>query len=252
MPRHPFLDHPGPIPFAHRGGAGEWPENTMPAFQHAIDLGYTHLETDVHATSDGVLMAFHDATLDRVTDASGRIEDLSYDEVKRARVGGAEPIPLFEELLTSFPDARINIDPKLDSAVAPLLAAVRRHDCLDRVCIGAFSDRRLAHIRAELGAGACLGMGPRQVARLRMAGFGVPTGRLDGQVAQVPTRAGPVRVTDARFVARARELGVEVHVWTIDDAVEMHRLLDLGVGGIMTDRPAVLRDVLVERGEWHA
>src|SRR5690242_6649092 len=123
MPPHPawpFLDWPGPLAFAHRGGASEAPENTLPAFEHAIRLGFTYLETDVHATADGQLVAFHDDHLDRVTDASGAIASLPWSVVQRARVDGREPIPLLEDLLGAFPDARVNIDPKHDDAVEPL------------------------------------------------------------------------------------------------------------------------------------
>jgi glycerophosphoryl diester phosphodiesterase len=112
-----FLDHPGPIPFAHRGGAGEWPENTMPAFEGAVRLGYRYVETDVHVTSDGALLAFHDDVLDRVTDHEGDIAKLPWEVVRTARVGGREPIPLLEELLGTFPDLHVNIDPKHDAAV---------------------------------------------------------------------------------------------------------------------------------------
>jgi glycerophosphoryl diester phosphodiesterase len=247
---HAFLDHEGPIPFAHRGGASEWPENTMGAFQGAVDLGFRYLETDVHATSDGVLMAFHDPTLDRVTDQVGVINELPYAEVKRAKVDRREPIPLFEDLLTTFPEARINIDPKEDSAVEPLIRMLRRHDCLDRVCIGAFSDKRLAHIREELGPEACLGLGPRQIARLRAATIGWPTRTFPGQVAQVPMKAGVVKLVEPRFIEQARRNNIAVHVWTIDDEDEMRHLLDLGVDGIMTDRPAALKSVMEERGLW--
>lgn len=222
----------------------------MGAFQGAIDLGYRYLETDVHATSDGVLMAFHDSTLDRVTDKVGVINDLTYAEVKQARIRGEAPIPLFEDLLTAFPEAKINIDPKEDSSVEPLLRMLRRHDCLDRVCIGAFSDKRLAYIRSELGSDVCLGLGPRQVARLRASTIGRRAKSFPGQVAQVPVKAGVVKLVEPRFVESANRNGIAVHVWTIDDPEEMRHLLDLGVDGIMTDRPAVLKQVLQERGQW--
>lgn len=218
----------------------------MPAFQHAVDLGYTYLETDVHATSDGVLAAFHDPDLSRTCGRPGTIQSLTWREVSAARVDGREPIPAFEELVASFPQARFNIDCKADTAIEPLVAAVRRLDCLDRICIGSFSDRRLRRIRAALGDRLCSSFGPAQVAAL------VTTGRFPwgGQVAQVPVAMGRVTVVSPRTVAAAHRRGLHVHVWTIDDPAEMHRLLDLGVDGIMTDRPQRLKDVLVERGAW--
>ena len=116
----PFLDHPGVLAFAHRGGASDQPENTMPAFEHAVSMGYRYLETDVHRTSDGVLLAFHDDQLDRVTDGHGVVADLPYRSVRTALVDGREPIPLLEDLLGAFPDVRGNIDPKHDGAVDAL------------------------------------------------------------------------------------------------------------------------------------
>ena len=244
---HPYLDWPAPIAFAHRGGASDNPENTMPAFQHAIDLGYTYLETDVHATSDGVLVAFHDPDLSRTCDRDGTIASLTATELSAVRVDGREPIPLFEELVGSFPDARFNIDCKSDGAVQPLVEAVRRLDCLDRICIGSFGDRRLRRLRAALGDGLCSSFGPVQVAAL------VSTGRVPwgGQVAQVPVKQGPVTIVTERTIAAAHRRGLHVHVWTIDEPAEMHRLLDLGVDGIMTDRPQRLKDVLIARDAWH-
>lgn len=246
----PVLDHHGPLAFAHRGGAGDWPENTLPAFAHAVELGYTYVETDVHVTSDGVLVAFHDDHLDRVTDRVGAIADLSYREVAAALVDGSEPIPLLEDILGTWPDLRVNIDPKHDGSVDALVRVIERTSSIDRVCIGSFSDRRLARLRAALGPRLCTALGPRGTARLRGASWRVPTGRLAAGCAQVPRAMKGVTIVDRSFVDTAHERGLQVHVWTIDDADEMHELLDLGVDGIMTDRPGVLRDVLVARGSW--
>lgn len=246
----PFLDHPGPIPFAHRGGAGDWPENTMPAFEGAAALGYRYVETDVHVTSDGVLCAFHDERLDRVTDASGLIRELPWATVSRARVDGLEPIPRLEDLLGTWPELRVNIDPKHDSAVDALAETLRRTDAIDRVCIGAFSDRRIARLLNLLGPRLCTSLGPRSVARLVAASLHGPTGTFDGACVQVPPSQGPVPLVTERFLRAAHDRSMPVHVWTIDDAPEMERLLDLGVDGLMTDRPGVLKDVLVARGQW--
>ncbi len=247
----PFLDWPGPLPFAHRGGASEAPENTMPAFEHAVRLGYRYLETDVHVTADGVLVAFHDDRLDRVTDRTGRIADLPWSEVGAAQVDGREPIPLLADLLGAWPDVRVNIDPKHDGAVEPLAEVLTRTGAIDRVCVGAFSDRRIERVRTLVGPTLCASMGPRQVARLVATARGLRGGgRLTAPCAQVPTRQGPVPLVTERFVAAAHRRGIQVHVWTIDDRAEMARLLDLGVDGLMTDRPQVLKDLLLERGQW--
>jgi glycerophosphoryl diester phosphodiesterase len=258
MQRFPFLDWPGPAAFAHRGahgvggpdGAGE---NTMAAFEAAVALGYRYVETDAHVTADGVLVAFHDDHLDRVTDRTGAIGDLPWSEVAAARVGEAgDGVPLLEDLLTAWPDVRVNIDPKHDAAVEPLADLVRRTATLDRVCFGAFSDKRLARLRSLLGPGACTSMGPRAVARLLAASRGVPAGNFSSACVQVPPQQGRMTLVTERFVAAAHHRGLPVHVWTIDDPDEMTRLLDLGVDGIMTDRPDRLKEVLVARGQWVA
>lgn len=245
-----FLDWDAPIPFAHRGGASEVPENTMPAFEHAVRLGYRYVETDVHVTSDGVLLAFHDDVLDRVTDGHGRVDQLPWSIVQKAKVDGREPIPLLEDLLGCWPELRVNIDPKHDGAVHALVEVLQRCDAVDRVCVGAFSDRRLGRVRSLLGPRVCTSLGPRSIARLRAASYGVPTGRFPSPSAQVPTGARGIPLVDARFVRCAHTRNIQIHVWTIDDPDEMIRLLDLGVDGIMTDRPAVLREVLESRGQW--
>ena len=245
-----FLDHVGPIAFAHRGGAGDWPENTLPAFAAAVALGYRYVETDVHVTADGVLCAFHDERLDRVTDRTGLIRELPWSFVREARVDGLEPIPRLEELLGTWPELLVNIDPKHDSAVDALAETLRRTDAVDRVCVGAFSDKRIARLRGLLGPRLCTSLGPRGVARLRAASVGVPTGDLGAACVQVPPAQGPLPIVDARFLRAAHARSLPVHVWTIDEPAEMNRLLDLGVDGIMTDRPAVLKDVLVDRGLW--
>lgn len=219
----------------------------MPAFERAVELGYTYLETDVHATSDGVLVAFHDPDLSRTCDRPGKIHELPWSQVATARVRGEAPIPRLDELLHAFPDARVNIDCKTDRAVAALVSALRRAACLDRVCVGAFNDRRLRRLRDALGSGLCTSAGPGETAALHLARRIVGRARCF----QVPVEVGPLSVTTSSFVRRAHRHGRQVHIWTIDDPAEMHRLLDLGVDGIMTDRPTVLRDVLITRGEWH-
>ncbi|HZM31176.1 MAG TPA: glycerophosphodiester phosphodiesterase [Acidimicrobiales bacterium] len=252
MASFPFLDWPGPLAFAHQGAHAEGGpgENTMAAFEAAVALGYRYLETDAHVTADGVLVAFHDDHLDRLTDRAGVIGDLPWAEVGAARVRGGEGVPLLEDLLTAWPDVRINIDPKHDAAVDPLVELIRRTGTLDRVCFGAFSDKRLSRIQAGLGPGACTSMGPRQVARLVAAARRLPAGSFTAACVQVPTRQGRIPLVTPRFLAAAHARDLPVHVWTINDAADMHRLLDMGVDGIMTDRTDVLKKVLVERGSW--
>lgn len=254
-PRFAFLDHPGLIAFAHRGGAAEAPENTWAAFGHAIDhLSYRYVETDVHATADGVVAVIHDPVLDRVSDRGGIVGALPWREVARARLPKGQAVPRLDEVIAAWPDVRWNIDAKHDAVVEPLAEVIRRAGAVDRVCITAFSDRRLVRARRRLGPRLCTAMGPVGVAALRAAslvGGAAPPGtwRWAG-AAQVPLHQGPVPVADARFVAAAHRYRLGVHVWTINDAATMDRQVDLGVDGIMTDRPTLLREVLRRRGRW--
>jgi len=223
----------------------------MGAFRAAVELGYRYLETDVHSSSDGVIVAFHDPDLHRTCGLGGVIGELTWSEISTARVADTEPIPRLDDLFEEFPDARFNIDCKSDPAVPGLVAAIRRHRALERVCLAAFSDRRLARLRLELGPGLLTALGPAEVAGLRT--LGSAAGRwITARAAQVPIRQGPVTIVNRRFVDASHRLGIAVHVWTVDEPDQMRRLLDLGVDGIMTDRPEILRDVLIEREQWHA
>jgi glycerophosphoryl diester phosphodiesterase len=259
-PTSAFLDHPGTIAFAHRGGWCDGLENSLPAFQRAVDLGYRYLETDVNATADGVPLAFHDRTLDRVTDRTGRIAQLSYAEVATARIRGVEPIPTIEEVLGSWPDVRVNIDVKDAPAIGPLVTALHRTRAWRRVCVTSFSTRRLTQVRARIrlftDVEVCTSLGPRGVMALRAKSYGWPFAKLvqlaatGVACAQVPYAVGRAPFVTARFIAQAHELGLQVHAWTVNDRVEMERLLDLGVDGIMSDDIDGLRDVLTARGRW--
>lgn len=251
------LDQPGAVlAFAHRGGAFhpelEGLENTLTAFEHAVALGYRYLETDVHATRDGVLLAFHDAMLDRVTSHTGSIAETRYDDLAKVVVGEREQIPTLASLLERFPGCCFNIDIKAGHAVAPLVDLVRRTGAYDRVCVGSFSERRMRAFRRAIDRPVATAHGPATVAVARFAPAPVAArvARAPGRAFQVPHRRGAVHVVTERFVARAHAARQPVHVWTIDDPVEMHALLDLGVDGLMTDRTDLLRDVLVERGQW--
>lgn len=249
--RHPYLDHPGPLAFAHRGGAADGIENTAAAFRRAADAGYRYFETDVHASADGRLVAFHDATLDRVTDAGGRLAELPWSEIGRARVAGREPLPLFEELLEAFPEARWNVDIKAEAALEPLVELIRATGAWDRVCVGSFSEARVARAHRLAGPRLATSYGVRGVLGLRLRSYGVPAPLRAGAVcAQVPESQNGVRVVDRRFVREAHARGLQVHVWTVNEPERMAALLDLGVDGIMTDHIETLRTVLSERGAW--
>jgi glycerophosphoryl diester phosphodiesterase len=250
----PFLDLPGPVAFAHRGGAAHHPENSWPAFEHAVGLGYRYLETDVHATADGVLVAFHDHTLDRATDRDGRISRMPHKEVAAARIDGREPIPLLEDLLAAWPDARFNIDVKEEPAIRPLARVLARVGAWDRVCVCSFSSRRLSATRRALARPVCMALSPTALAAVRMSRNLIGGGAvLARRLASEGMRCAQVPATIATrgFIRRAHALGLQVHVWTVNDRTEMTCLLDIGADGIMTDETVLLREVLAERGQWH-
>lgn len=253
---HAFFAGPYPRAFVHRGWHYDelsGMENSLSAFRRAVEEGYQYLETDVHATSDGVVVVHHDPVLDRTTDGHGEVARLPWRTVREARIGGREPVSRLEDLLEELPQALLNIDVKAESAIEPLVEALKRTGSLGRVCVASFSEARLARVRQLAGGDVLTSMGTRAIARLWAHGRlpqWLPRGRGAERIAQVPVRHGRVTVVDRRLVTVARNRGVEVHVWTVDDPAQMNQLIDLGVDGLMTDRPGVLRDVLRERGLW--
>ncbi len=246
----PFLDHPRPIAFAHRGGALEGEENTLPAFAHAVALGYSHVELDVHATTDGQVVIHHDDTLQRMTGDPRAIGSLDAATLARVRTPGGAAIPPLAALLEEHPALFVNIEVKADAAIDPLIALIRRMGVLDRICVGSFNPSRVARLRAALGAGLCWSPAHLGAGRLVLAGWGLPVGRLAYPVAQVPVSFHGIPVVTRRFVRAAHARGIQVQVWTVDDRAQMERLLDMGVDGLMTDRPSLLRQVLTERNAW--
>jgi glycerophosphoryl diester phosphodiesterase len=247
---HPYLAVGPPIAFAHRGGTSVYPENTERAFRHAVSLGYTHIETDVHVTSDGVAIAFHDDRLDRVTDGEGVIAELPWAEVEQARVGGTEPIMRLDQLFETFPDVHINLDPKHAGAVEPLAETIVATGSVDRVMVGSFSDSRIAEVRRLVGDELAVSAGPKLTARLVAQSRGLRVRAAWVPAAQVPATMRGVPLVTRRFVDHLHRRGIHVHVWTVNEAAEMRRLLDLGVDGIMTDQTELLREVLHDRGVW--
>ncbi|MDQ1738379.1 MAG: glycerophosphoryl diester phosphodiesterase [Pseudonocardiales bacterium] len=245
------------IGIAHRGFSPDGAENSMTAFQAAVDLGYRHLETDARVTGDGVALAFHDAILDRVTNSRGQLRQLSWREVSTARILDREPIPRLEEVLSAFGDeVSVNIDVKSDAAVGPTLDAIRRTNAWRRVRLAAFSPARLLQLRRSAGPGTPSALTATEVLALRHGRhgrFSLPgPPRRAGLAAQVPPRVGPLAVLQPQFLVAARARGIEVHVWTVNRRAEMIGLLDLGVDAIITDRADLLREVLRERGQWQA
>lgn len=252
MNPHPFLAGPAKLAFAHRGGAASQTENTIEAFSRAVTLGYRYLETDVQVTADRVPVLFHDRTLRRMAGRARPITTFTWRDLATIRLGGAAVVPRLDDVLAAWPQLRFNLDIKVDLAATPAVQTVGRVNAGHRVLLASFSDRRLARLRRLAGPSVATSLGRSAVARLRLASLtGTPVRLPDSVVAaQVPAQAFGVPVVDRTFVRYVHRLGRQVHVWTIDDPAHMHRLLDLGVDGIMTDRVDVLRDVFRHRGYW--
>jgi glycerophosphoryl diester phosphodiesterase len=244
--------------FAHRGGATYEPnlfrENSLHAFKEAVALGYRYLETDVHATRDGVLLAFHDRVLDRVTDRTGAVAELSYAQIVEARIHGLDPIPRLSELLAEFPDARFNVDAKSPTAVARLVATIAEHEAYDRICVSSFGIRRIYELRRLLGwrvptAASALGVAANRFVPWLTWALNTPA-----PVLQVPLSVTVLgrrlSVLTPALVEAAHRAGKKVQIWTVDDSEIMESLIDAGVDGIFTDRVDTLKDVLIRRGLW--
>lgn len=238
---------------AHRGFSLNGLENSMAAFSAAVDLGFRFVETDAHGTKDGKAVALHDASLDRTTDGHGEVADLNWSEVKRAKIGGVEPVPLLEGLLGEWPLLRVNIDVKGTSGISAVADAIERTGAHDRVCITSFSTARREAAVALLSRPVSTSAGTREAAAFFAGGFlganmAAPLVAVDA--VQVPARLGVVRILTSRHIAAAHAAGKQVHVWTINDRAEMERLIAMGVDGLVSDRADVLKDVLVNLGRW--
>ena len=256
-----YLDRRGPAALAHRGGGAEVAENSRAALEHVDALGYRYLETDVRRTADGVVVLHHDPTLDRTTNGHGPLSALTWAQAARLRDRAGGRLVRLDEALADFPRLRLNIDLKEDGVVGPALHTIAEAGAHDRVCLASFSDRRLQVVRRVTQGRVATSLAMQETARLVLSATlgvparGVPTPSgppTERAVAvQVPVRYRGIPVVTPAFVRLAHRLGLEVHVWTVDDAPSMHRLLDLGVDGLVTDRPTALRAVLRARGQWY-
>ncbi|PPL16965.1 glycerophosphodiester phosphodiesterase [Microterricola pindariensis] len=247
-----YLDQSGPRVLAHRGLATGAPENTLLAFRNALAEGVDYLETDVHASRDGVAVICHDADLSRLASREVAVGELSFAELAAIDLGDGQHFVSLEEALTAFPTARFNIDVKDAAAVAPTAAAVAAAQATSRVLITSFSERRRRETVRLLPGVASSASSSRFAIALIAAKLGLsPVVRraLAGLVAvQVPQSAGPLKITTPRVIAAMHRAGVEVHVWTVNEEAEMSALLDLGVDGLVTDRADLAVRLLAARG----
>ena len=254
------LERPGAvIAMAHRGGSLHPDlhglENTLFAFRHAAALGYRYLETDVHVTRDGHLVAFHDPVLERMTGTPGAVGAVLAEELAQVRIAGEHAVPSMAELLEELPGRSFNIDLKAPGSVAALADVVERTGCHDRICVGSFSFRHLQQFRRLTGGRVATAATPAEVVTFLTTSWRHLPRLVRHRrfaVLQLPRRRGRLPLVTSSVVRRAHAAGVHLHVWTVDEPAEMEELLDLGVDGLISDRTDLLKDVLVARGLWRA
>ena len=254
----PVATPPFPLIFAHRGGGAEAVENSLAAFEQLREAGIDHIETDVHLTRDGEVVISHDATIDRCFDGTGKISDYTLEELQGFRNAAGEPPQRLADVLEAFPDLYFNIDAKSDEVAEPLLQVIADAGAADRVMVASFSEKRLRRIRERGSAALSTSLGVGGIARLLFAAqtafpaaaWGVPGPNEQVRAAQVPETTRGIRVVSPRFIAAAHNAGLAVHVWTVNEREQMERLLDWGVDGIVTDHPLMLKELLIERGQW--
>ena len=238
------------LAFAHRGGNESAPENSFKAFYNAVQIGYKYLETDVHLTKDGYLIAFHDASLDRVTNKNGLIKDLKLSDIKKAKIDGTEEIPLLLELLDSFPNCFFNIDCKVDETVKPLVDLIKNKALFDRVCVGSFSQKRINYIRKSLGKDVKTSMGPSEVILSKFLSYTSVKYNFQSSYTSIPIKRYGVSLLDKRNIDYLKSTNQKVIAWTINNEDQMKMLINMGVDGIMTDNLSLLKKVLIDENLW--
>ncbi len=251
MTRHPFFSPPLPRVLAHRGLATEAPENTLAAFQAAVDAGVAIVETDVHATRDGVVVVAHDPDLQRVAGRATSIEELTLVELQAIDLGAGQTFPTLAEVLAAFPDIRFNVDVKSAAAASRVGDVVRRADAAERVLLTSFSERRRRRALRDAPDAATSASAPLFAVALFAIVLGLsPVARLALRrvhAVQIPPRAAGIDTVSPRVLRGLHRAGVEVHIWTVNEPDEMRRLLDAGVDGIVTDRADLALQVVSAR-----
>lgn len=248
--RGAYFAPPLPRIFAHRGLALDVPENTLGAFRAALAVGAVHVETDVHASSDGVAVISHDPTLDRVAGRPDRVADLTLAELRSIDLGGGETFVTLSEALLAFPEARFNIDVKADDACRPTAEAVRAAGAIDRVLITSFDVRRKRLTASALPGVATSASAAEFGPALAFAklGWAWAVRRILRNVdaVQIPPQVSRIGTVTPRTIDVLHRAGVEIHVWTINDPVVARDLLARGVDGLVTDRADILVPLAAE------
>jgi glycerophosphoryl diester phosphodiesterase len=263
MSDRPFLQREAPIRLAHRGSRILWPENTWRAFDAVTaGLAYAYIETDIRVTRDGIVVVFHDETLERTTNGTGKISKWDWEDLRRLDAGyrfspDGENFPSrgtgvtisrLDETFDRYPDVHFNVDLKEQGSEWPVAQVIALAGKTDQVLIGSFSDRRIARFRRITKGDVATSAGPTAAMAMYAASRLGRTINRKADAYQLPRkiRGGAV---DQKLVDAIHEAGAHIHVWTVDDPVHMHDLLALGVDGIVSDRPDVLNDVIEERSD---
>jgi len=243
MTIHPYLNQSGVSISAHRGGSEEAPENTLESFSYAVGLGSSYIETDVQLSADGIPYIFHDDDLSRLLNMEVKFNSLHSDQIEKLKLFESYQIPKLETALTQFPNALFQIDLKTDEVALPAMKVIENLNAFDRICIASFSSNRLQKVRKKF-PDTCLSMGPKEILKLLLASFGLYNKTIYGDCLQVPIYHYGIKLVTRRFVKYVQSIGLKIHVWTINDENTMRKLIDLGVDGIITDRPKLLKEVL--------
>ena len=245
---HPFFQDYSFYGFVHRGGDEVETENTIEAFKYSSDLGFVFIETDVQATKDGHVVIFHDATLRRMAGVNKSIKELTLKEINEIDLLDGGKIPLLSEALETFPNLRFNIDIKTEDALEETIQIIKKMNFLDKTCLASFSSSRLKRIKHLAGPEACISSGQMDIFKMMCQSMGIGLKPTKSQCAQIPLKQWGVPVLTKKFIEIAKKQNKLVHVWTIDDKDQMFELIEFGVDGLMTDKPSVLKEAMVEKG----
>jgi len=239
----PYLNYSGVAVLAHRGGSIESYENTIESFYYSQSLGCRFIETDVQVSSDGIPYIFHDETLTRLLGKNDVFSNLHSSEIEDLRIFESHKIPRLDETLQTFPDMYFQIDVKTDEVAMPALEVIHQCKAEDRVCIASFNSARLSKVN-NIYPEICLSMGPNEVSKMLLSSFGLYKKTIMGDCLQVPMYYYGIKVVTKRFVDFIHSKGLKICVWTINDEKTFKKLIDMGVDGIITDKPKLLFQVL--------
>ena len=240
-----YLDYDGLKVLAHRGGAEESYENTTESFEYSQLLGCEFIETDVQVSSDGIPYIFHDDDLKRILNKPVRFDSLSSNEIDDLNIFNSCKIPKLSDTLLRFPNLCFQIDFKTDEVVMPALDVINDMNVFDRVCIASFSSKRLQNVRS-LYPDLCISMGPNEVFKTLLASLNLYKGEIPGDCLQIPMSYYGIKIVSKRFVDFVHSRGLKIMIWTINDIKTFKYLIDLGVDGIITDKPKLLFQTIEE------